>query len=173
VHVTLTTQGPALLVHNDAVFDDGDFANITHLGNSDKSTKVNKIGRFGVGVNVMYHISDVPAFVSRDRFVFFDPHAVFLPGVNPAMPGKSIFHLGDDKEVVAECVHASFALCVIVTFCKRHPLRNCNILRMYGDMFTPFNAFGFTPDSSFDGTLFRSTPPLLPTKVCAVCSSLT
>jgi len=53
------------------------------------------------------------------------------------------------------------------------PLRNCNILRMYGDMFTPFNAFGFTPDSSFDGTLFRSTPPLLPTKVCAVCSSLT
>jgi hypothetical protein len=104
-------------VHNDAVFDDGDFANITHLGNSDKSTKVNKIGRFGVGVNVMYHISDVPAFVSRDRFVFFDPHAVFLPGVNPAMPGKSIFHLGDDKEVVAECVHASFAHCVIVTFC--------------------------------------------------------
>ena len=43
-------------MHNDAVFDDGDFDNITHLGNSDKSGKVNKIGRFGVGVIVMYHI---------------------------------------------------------------------------------------------------------------------
>ena len=117
-------------MHNDAVFDDGDFDNITHLGNSDKSGKVNKIGRFGVGVNVMYHISDVPAFVSRDRFVFFDPHAIYLPGINPAMPGKSIFHLGDDKEVVAE----------------------------YGDMFAPFNAFGFLPDAAFDGTLFRFEP---------------
>lgn len=120
-------QGPALLVYNDAVFDDGDFTNITHLGNSDKVTKVNKIGRFGVGVNVMYHLSDVPSFVSRDRFVFFDPHASFLPGVNPAMPGKSIFFLGEDQEVVAE----------------------------YADMFTPFNAFGFSPDQPFNGTLFR------------------
>lgn len=120
-------QGPALLVYNDAVFDDGDFANITQLGNSDKVSKVNKIGRFGVGVNVMYHLSDVPSFVSRDRFVFFDPHASFLPAVNAAQPGKSIFFLGEDKEVVGE----------------------------FADMFAPFLAFGFNPDVQFDGTLFR------------------
>ena len=120
-------QGPALLVYNDATFSDGDFANITQLGNSDKVSKVNKIGRFGVGVNVMYHLSDVPSFVSRDRFVFFDPHATFLPGVNPAMPGKSIFFMGEDKDVVKE----------------------------YSSMFEPFNAFGFSPDAVFDGTLFR------------------
>jgi sacsin len=120
-------QGPALLVHNDAVFDDSDFANITQLGQSDKASKVNKIGRFGVGVNVMYHLSDVPSFVSRDRFVFFDPHACFLPGVNPAMPGKSIFFLGDDNEVVSE----------------------------YSDMFAPFDAFGFSSCVPFTGTLFR------------------
>jgi hypothetical protein len=120
-------QGPALLVFNDAVFDDGDFVNITHLGNSDKVTQVNKIGRFGVGINVMYHLSDVPSFVSRDRFVFFDPHATFLPGVNPAMPGKSIFFLGEDQEVVTE----------------------------YADMFTPFNAFGFDIHQLFNGALFR------------------
>lgn len=120
-------QGPALLVFNDAVFDDNDFTNITHLGNSDKANQVNKIGRFGVGVNVMYHLSDVPSFVSRDRFVFFDPHASFLPGVNPAMPGKSIFYLGEDQEVVTE----------------------------YTDMFTSFDAFGFSIDQPFNGTLFR------------------
>ena len=35
----------------------------------------------------MYHLTDLPSFVSDDRLVFFDPHATHLP-VSAANPGS-------------------------------------------------------------------------------------
>ena len=51
------TYGPALVVHNDAVFTDDDFQNITKLAAATKKDKPLKIGKFGVGLlfSVSHH----------------------------------------------------------------------------------------------------------------------
>ena len=67
------SYGPALIVHNDAVFTDEDFQNITKLAAATKQNKPLKIGKFGVGFCSVYHITDVPSFVSREYLYIFDP----------------------------------------------------------------------------------------------------
>ena len=75
-------QGPALWAYNDAVFTDDDFENITKLSGATKESKMELIGRFGLGFNAVYNLTDVPSFISRHNIVIFDPHTTHL--------GKSI-----------------------------------------------------------------------------------
>ncbi len=82
-------MGAAMVVYNDSVFSDGDFDNIQSLGESGKRETLWKTGRFGVGFNSVYHVTDYPSFISRDRIVFFDPHATAIPGTNAGEPGRS------------------------------------------------------------------------------------
>jgi sacsin len=42
----------------------------------------------GVGFNSVYHLTEVPTFVSGPYIVMFDPQARYLPNINPANPGK-------------------------------------------------------------------------------------
>uniref|UniRef100_A0A7S3QAL4 Uncharacterized protein n=1 Tax=Chaetoceros debilis TaxID=122233 RepID=A0A7S3QAL4_9STRA len=84
-------KGPSLLSYNSAKFSDTDFKSIQRIGDSLKKDKNGtKTGRFGVGVNSTYHLTDVPMFVSGSKVVMFDPQASFVPGINPANPGKLI-----------------------------------------------------------------------------------
>ncbi|KAJ8026268.1 Sacsin [Holothuria leucospilota] len=71
-------QGPALWVFNDAVFTEADLENITKLGGATKSEDRSKIGQFGLGFNAVYHITDVPSFVTNDVLTIFDPHKSHL-----------------------------------------------------------------------------------------------
>ncbi len=92
-------QGPAVIVYNDAVFSKKDFSAICSLGKPSKKDAISKIGRFGVGFNACYHITDLPSFVSGQcisdalgclsskDFVFFDPHAANLPHATKSNPG--------------------------------------------------------------------------------------
>jgi sacsin len=82
-------MGAAMVVYNDATFSDRDFENIQSLGESGKRETLWKTGRFGVGFNSVYHVTDYPSFISRDRIVFFDPHARAIPGVTVGEPGRS------------------------------------------------------------------------------------
>lgn len=66
--------GPSLLVCNDATFTDADFEAIQRLGDSNKFGESLKTGKFGVGFNASYNVTDYPSFLSRDRVLFFDPH---------------------------------------------------------------------------------------------------
>lgn len=60
-------QGPALLAYNDGkVFSEQDYASISSLGNSVKKDQKGKTGRFGVGFNAAYHLTDLPSFVSGE-----------------------------------------------------------------------------------------------------------
>jgi hypothetical protein len=62
-----------------------------------------------------------------DRFlVYFDPHARFLPNVNPSNPGKMIDFM-----------------------------RHKQLVEQHSDQFTPFRAFGNTFAKAYKGTLFR------------------
>ena len=86
------SHGPALVIHNNTVFSDEDFENITKLAGATKQEKHLKIGKFGIGFCSVYHITDIPSFVSRDRLYIFDPTLAHLGKEikNPALPGKKL-----------------------------------------------------------------------------------
>ena len=71
-------HGPALWVHNDSVFTKEDFENIKKLNAATKASDTTKIGKFGLGFNSVYHLTDVPCFLSGNHIVYFDPHSKYL-----------------------------------------------------------------------------------------------
>jgi len=58
-------QGPALCVFNDRAFTDADLRGIQMLGRGSKLLDPNKTGQYGVGFNVVYHLTDVPSFLTK------------------------------------------------------------------------------------------------------------
>ncbi|KAL7692695.1 putative Zinc finger, RING-type, UBA-like superfamily, Zinc finger, RING/FYVE/PHD-type [Plasmopara halstedii] len=121
-------QGPSLLVHNNATFSEADFQSIQRIGDSLKKTESKgwKTGRFGVGFNSVYHVTDLPVFVSGSQLVFFDPQACHLPNVNPSNPGKMIDYIA-------------------------HP----TFVHKFPNQMSPFQCFGCNFLDPFPGTIFR------------------
>eukprot|EP00045_Choanoeca_perplexa_P018430 m.291475 g.291475 ORF g.291475 m.291475 type:complete len:4534 (-) comp17817_c0_seq1:55-13656(-) len=118
-------QGPALLAYNDAVFSDQDFESIQRIGDSKKQGQRHKVGRFGVGFNAVYHLTDVPSFVSRGSLAIFDPH---------------MRHLGDGKTGAK----------IPFTERKWH-----SQVKKHAATFAPYQVFGCKIPSEYKGTLFR------------------
>ena len=89
------SHGPALVVHNNSTFSEEDFANITKLAGATKKDKPLKIGKFGVGFCSVYHITDIPSFVSGEWLYIFDPTLKHLRGVvkNENQPGKRMKYM--------------------------------------------------------------------------------
>jgi sacsin len=85
-------HGSALWAYNNAEFTEADFVNIQKLGGQTKKDLVDKIGRFGIGFNAVYHVTDVPSFVSGNQVVFLDPYTNHLNGTirNKTKPGLKI-----------------------------------------------------------------------------------
>ncbi|RIA96668.1 hypothetical protein C1645_707710, partial [Glomus cerebriforme] len=74
-------QGPAVWIYNDAEFSSKDFQALIKLGIGGKSNDDTKIGRFGIGFNCAFHVTDLPSFVSGKYIAFLDPNAKFLPAL--------------------------------------------------------------------------------------------
>lgn len=73
-------QGPAIYVHNNSVFTEKDLENIKRLGNSHKQDeRKDYIGKFGLGFNICYNVTDVPSLVTGGHLIIFDPHCASLP----------------------------------------------------------------------------------------------
>ena len=53
-------QGPALCVYNNKSFTDDDIRGIQSLGEGSKRNVLEKIGRYGVGFNAVYQLTDCP-----------------------------------------------------------------------------------------------------------------
>ncbi|KAL9647985.1 hypothetical protein ABK040_016676 [Willaertia magna] len=70
---------PSLIVFNDALFEEKDYESIRKLGHSQKRLDKQKVGRFGLGFNSVYHLSDYPTFISGENIVIFDPHRKIIP----------------------------------------------------------------------------------------------
>ena len=85
---------PALCVINNCKFTENDIKGIAQLGRGAKSDFSDTIGRFGIGFNAAYHVTDCPSFVSfsetRDpeNFCVLDPTCSFAPYANKQSPGK-------------------------------------------------------------------------------------
>ncbi|XP_076434838.1 sacsin-like [Babylonia areolata] len=71
-------QGPAIWAFNDAQFSDADFENIVKLGSGTKKDDSTKVGRFGLGFNAVYNLTDVPSFISGHRLAMFDPQSKYI-----------------------------------------------------------------------------------------------
>jgi len=69
-----TLCGPALLLANDARFTPEDLLAIRRISESSKTDSGPKTGRFGLGFNTAYNLTDHPAFVTNDGIYCFDPH---------------------------------------------------------------------------------------------------
>lgn len=78
-----------------------------------------------VGFNSVYHLTDLPSFVSGKYAVLFDPQGVYLPNVSAANPGKRIDYVSSSA------------------------------ISLYEDQFFPYCAFGCDMKKHFPGTLFR------------------
>ncbi|KAH9323717.1 hypothetical protein KI387_018356, partial [Taxus chinensis] len=78
-----------------------------------------------VGFNSVYHLTDLPSFVSGKYVVFFDPQGKYLPNVSAANPGKRIDYVSSAA------------------------------LSMYKDQFSSYCAFDCDMRNSYTGTLFR------------------
>ena len=118
-------QGPSLLVGNDATFNESDFKSLARIGHGHKLEKVSTTGRFGLGFNSTYHLTDTPTFVSGEHLVIFDPHCSHAPGATLNQPGLKV-------KCVGNSLHSTF----------RH-------------QFEPFQYFGCDFQKPFEGTLFR------------------
>ena len=66
--------GPALLLYNNARFKKEDLIAIRHIGESSKEDSGPKTGRFGLGFNTAYNITDHPSFATNNGIYCFDPH---------------------------------------------------------------------------------------------------
>ncbi|XP_065181199.1 sacsin-like isoform X3 [Sycon ciliatum] len=135
-------QGPALLVYNDAVFNENDFRNIMKLGGATKKDDPGKIGRFGLGFSSVYHLTDLPSFVSGNYIVFFDPHTKYL---GPHRVSK-------DSPAI-----------------KINFVRNRKGLEPFSEQFKPYhNIFGCNMNDAYEGTLFR-LPLRSPNTASKIC----
>ena len=122
----LESHGPALLVHNNKTFSKDDFENITKLAGATKENKPLKIGKFGIGFCSVYHITDVPSFISQDILTIFDPTMSHLKKEikNPNRPGKKVRYISP--------------------FIRK------------SKQLIPYNGlFGFNPQQQYNDTLFR------------------
>ncbi len=127
-------QGPALWAYNDAMFSEEDFENINKLAGETKKEDLDKVGRFGLGFNSVYHLTDIPSFVSGEHVVIFDPNM------------NHISHLVDSK------MRKGGLMLSLV--------ENKDVLSAFPDQFLPYNQlFGCdmtgTGTFHFEGTLFR------------------
>ena len=120
------SHGPALIVHNNSTFTKEDFENIPKLAGATKANQPLKIGKFGVGFCSVYHITDVPSFISGEWLYIFDPTLKYLKGVvqNESRPGKKMKY---QSKIFA----------------------NSQDLTPYKGL------FGFKSSSDYEGTMFR------------------
>ena len=86
-------QGPALCVYNNKPFTSADMEGIRNLGEGSKGEDPNKTGQYGVGFNAVYHLTDVPSFMSKVEDIgyvlcAFDPHCKYVPGATIEEPGQ-------------------------------------------------------------------------------------
>lgn len=77
--------GAALRVESDQAFTLEDLENIQRIGAEGKVGDASKTGRFGLGFNTVYSITDYPSFATRDLIMTFDPFfdVVGDPGPDP------------------------------------------------------------------------------------------
>lgn len=124
-------HGPALWAYNNALFTEDDLRNITRVGAATKEGQAGQIGRFGLGFSSVYRVTDVPAVLSGETLLIFDPNGTHLSKHMPRAGSPGI--------------RLDFS-------------RRPRILRAFAEQFWPYHGiFGcrLPEPAPFPGSLFR------------------
>lgn len=90
-------QGPALCIYNDCPFTEKDFEGIQKLGIGSKTGSPEKTGKYGIGFNAVYHVTDCPSFITNaETLCVLDPHARYAPDATLEFPGRRFDPLDDE-----------------------------------------------------------------------------
>uniref|UniRef100_A0A803TZW7 Sacsin/Nov domain-containing protein n=1 Tax=Anolis carolinensis TaxID=28377 RepID=A0A803TZW7_ANOCA len=73
-----STQGPALLAYNNGIFSEADWKGIESPGISHKKKDPTTVGRFGLGFNSVYHMTDFPSILSGQFLLVLDTQTTAL-----------------------------------------------------------------------------------------------
>lgn len=98
-------MGPALLLANNRRFSEPDLQAIRHIGESSKLTSGPKTGRFGLGFNTSYNVTDYPSFLTNGAIYCFDPHrnaAAVAPGYGMGWKLAELWESAPDWPAVFE-----------------------------------------------------------------------
>uniref|UniRef100_A0A8V5GBG4 Sacsin/Nov domain-containing protein n=1 Tax=Melopsittacus undulatus TaxID=13146 RepID=A0A8V5GBG4_MELUD len=140
-------HGPALWAYNNALFTEDDLRNITRVGAATKEGQAGRIGRFGLGFCSVYRVTDVPAVLSGETLLIFDPNGTHL--------GKHIPRAGSPG--------------IRLDFSSRP-----RILHAFAEQFRPYHGiFGcrLPKPGPFPGSLFRlpfrTEEEALTSKICS------
>ena len=90
-------SSPAICVYNNEPFTDADIEGIQNVGVGGKTSDAATTGRFGIGFNSVYHLTDCPTFVTHNqKLCVFDPHVRYIPGATNKNPGMLYSLQGPD-----------------------------------------------------------------------------
>uniref|UniRef100_A0A4W5NX70 Sacsin/Nov domain-containing protein n=1 Tax=Hucho hucho TaxID=62062 RepID=A0A4W5NX70_9TELE len=82
-------QGPALCVYNNQVFSEADLRGIQQLGEGGKHNIQGKTGKYGLGFNSVYHLTDCPSILTGDKWLCIsDPNLKYVEGGSQESPGR-------------------------------------------------------------------------------------
>lgn len=94
-------QGPCLWAYNNERFTDLDWKNVVSVGAASKENNAEKIGKFGLGFNTVYHVTDVPSILSGNTLLILDPNVTHMkkhikhktnPGLKLDLSKRHLFH---------------------------------------------------------------------------------
>ncbi|KAK9969888.1 hypothetical protein ABG768_028029 [Culter alburnus] len=101
-------QGPALCVYNNRTFSDADLKGIQQLGEGGKHGTLGRTGKYGLGFNSVYHLTDCPSILTGDKWLCIsDPNLKYVEGVTKQSPG-CMFSIDDEIKKSFEDVYHTF-----------------------------------------------------------------
>ncbi|XP_060636280.2 sacsin-like [Anolis sagrei] len=100
-------QGPALCIYNDRTFEMSDLEGIQRLGSGGKGRRRDATGKYGLGFNTVFHLTDCPAFITGDSALcVFDPTLRYLPDSDDISPGGKYSLTKDFKDAFLDIYNA-------------------------------------------------------------------
>uniref|UniRef100_A0ABM5EIA6 Sacsin-like n=1 Tax=Pogona vitticeps TaxID=103695 RepID=A0ABM5EIA6_9SAUR len=100
-------QGPALCIYNDQTFQMSDIEGIQRLGCGSKGGRLDATGKYGLGFNTVFYLTDCPAFVTgNSALCVFDPTLHYLPISDEFSPGGMFSLTKDFKETFRDVYDA-------------------------------------------------------------------
>ncbi|XP_026063151.1 sacsin-like [Carassius auratus] len=101
-------QGPALCVYNNSTFSDADLKGIQQLGGGGKHGTPGKTGKYGLGFNAVYHLTDCPSILTGDEWLCIsDPNLKYVNSLTQRSPGCKL-SINDNSKKLLEDVYHTF-----------------------------------------------------------------